>query len=206
MPSIGMTPIQRTCPGRRDKSAGTNISSHIPPRNFAPGDGTFRERNHLIPSTAANRGSKNAPIPHACKSKSETSAPAIPIQFLAAREPVKTEALFNEGSSGEYEANARNKRSAEIHNRNPISSLSRRLLVGAKIRGKTFIQRISRIQANARHARPTPEPFNYAKKHVAPQLGISRPVSSLVSCIGSGGVKKAVVLTTYDNYQPGKVL
>ena len=157
------------------------MTSHIPPKNFATGDGTFRERNHLIPSTAANKGSKKAPIPHACKSKSDTSAPTIPIQFLAEREPVKTEALFNDGSSGEYDANARNRRSAETHNRNPISSLSRRLLVGAKIRGKTFIQRISRTRAKARHARPTPEPYNYAKNHGALQLGISKPVSSLVS-------------------------
>jgi hypothetical protein len=55
------------------------------------------------------------------------------------------------------------------------------LLVGAKIRGKTFIQRISRTKAKARHARPTPEPFNYAKNQGALQLGICKTVSSLVS-------------------------
>jgi hypothetical protein len=70
--------------------------------------------------------------------------------------------------------------------------LSRRLLVGAKIRGKTFIQRISRTEAKAHRARPTPEPYNYAKKHGASQLGISVPVSSLVSCIGRGIVKNGV--------------
>jgi hypothetical protein len=46
---------------------------------------------------------------------------------------VSTEALFNDGSSGEYEANARKRRSAEMHQRKPTNSFSRRLLVGAKI-------------------------------------------------------------------------
>jgi hypothetical protein len=47
--------------------------------------------------------------------------------------PVRTEALFNEGSSGEYEASARKRRSAETHSRKPISSFSRRLPVGTKM-------------------------------------------------------------------------
>ena len=63
----------------------------------------------------------------------KSAAPTTPIQLRAAREPVSTDALFSDGSSGEYEANARKRRSAETHNRKPISSLSRRLLVGAKI-------------------------------------------------------------------------
>src|SRR5271169_6660234 len=60
-------------------------------------------------------------------------APTTPIQLRATWVPVSTEALFSEGSSGEYEASARKRRSAETHNRNPISSLSRRLPVGTKM-------------------------------------------------------------------------
>ncbi len=63
----------------------------------------------------------------------------MPIQLRAARDPVSTEALLSEGSSGEYEASARKRRSAETHNRNPTSSLRRRLLVGSKIVEKNFI-------------------------------------------------------------------
>src|ERR1022692_3404391 len=61
------------------------------------------------------------------------SAPTTPIQLRATWLPVSTEALFSEGSSGEYEASARKRRSAETHNRNPISSFSRRLPVGVKM-------------------------------------------------------------------------
>jgi len=57
----------------------------------------------------------------------------------AACVPVSTEALLNEGSSGEYEASARNRRSAETHNKNPTSSFSRRFLVGSKIVERNFI-------------------------------------------------------------------
>src|SRR6185312_10334365 len=66
----------------------------------------------------------------------------IPIQLRAVRELVRNDSVLKEGSSGEYEANARKRRRAETHNRNPISSLSRRLLVGAKILDKYFIWRI----------------------------------------------------------------
>src|ERR1700692_63862 len=61
------------------------------------------------------------------------TAPTTPIQLRATCVPVRTEALFSEGSSGEYEASARKRRSAETHNRNPVSSLSRRLAVGTKM-------------------------------------------------------------------------
>lgn len=57
----------------------------------------------------------------------------MPIQLRAACEPVRMEALLNEGSSGEYDASARKRRSAETHNRNPTSSFRRRFLVGVKI-------------------------------------------------------------------------
>ncbi len=56
----------------------------------------------------------------------------MPIQLRAACDPVRIEALFSEGSSGEYEASARKRRSAETHSRNPASSFSRRFLLGDK--------------------------------------------------------------------------
>src|ERR1700685_1203500 len=132
-PSIGIAFIQRKWPGKSASRAGTKISSQTPPRTLAIGEPTLRERNQRIPSIAENTGIRNAPIPKPCRTKSEMSAPTTPIQFRAAREPVKTEALSRDGSNGEYEANARKRRSAETHNRKPTSSLSRRLLVGAKI-------------------------------------------------------------------------
>src|ERR1700690_3759546 len=56
----------------------------------------------------------------------------MPIQFRAACDPVRIEALFSEGSSGEYDASARKRRSAETHRRIPASSFRRRFLVGTK--------------------------------------------------------------------------
>src|SRR5580700_9588495 len=132
-PSIGIAFIQRKWPGKSASRAGTKISSQTPPRTFATGEPTLRERNQRTPSVAEKTGSRKAPMPKPCNIRSEISAPTTPIQLRAARELVSTEALFNDGSSGEYEANARKRRSAETHNRKPTSSLSRRLLVGAKI-------------------------------------------------------------------------
>src|SRR5579863_10330449 len=132
-PSIGIAFIQRKCPGRSASSAGTKISIQIPPKTLATGEAIPRERHQRTPSTAEKTGSRNAPIPKPCKTKSEITAPTTPIQLRAAREPVSTEALFSDESSGEYEANARKRRSAEMHKRKPTSSLSRWLLVGAKI-------------------------------------------------------------------------
>ena len=63
----------------------------------------------------------------------------MPIQLRAACDPVRMEALFSDGSSGEYDASARKRRSAETHNRNPTSSFSRRFLVGVKIFEKNVI-------------------------------------------------------------------
>src|ERR1700722_1584493 len=132
-PSIGIAFIQRTWPGNSASKAGAKIISHSPPRTLAMGEPTLRERNQRMPSAAEKMGRRNAPIPNPCRMRSETIAPTTPIQLRAAREPVSTDALLNDGSSGEYEANARKRRRAEMHNRKPTSSLSRRLLVGAKI-------------------------------------------------------------------------
>ena len=98
---MGITPIQRTCPGMRPNSAGTNIRSHAAPRDFATGDVILRERNQREPSAPRNTGTRKAPMPKPCSIKSEIMAPTSPTQLRAAREPVSTEALLNEGSSGE---------------------------------------------------------------------------------------------------------
>src|SRR5437016_7035546 len=173
-PSMGIKPIQRACPGKSASSAGTKISSQIPPSDFASGDMTRRERNHRIPNPIANTGIKNAPMPQNCSIKSAMTAPTKPIQLRAACEPVSTEALLNDGSSGEYEASARKRRSAETHNRNPISSLSRRLLVGAKIREMDFMGALDIIRHYRRRCQTTPEPDDYAKK-----LGGGQSVESI---------------------------
>src|SRR5271169_480648 len=75
-------------------------------------------------------------------------APTTPIQLRATRVPVSTEALFSEGSSGEYEASARNRRSAETHNRNPISSFSRRLPVGLKMLARKRMRAVVHTDTN----------------------------------------------------------
>ncbi len=100
---------------------------------------TLRERNQREPSAPRNTGTRNAPIPKPCSIRSETIAPTRPTQLRADCEPVSTDALLNEGSSGEYEARARNNSRPEIQSTNPISSLSRRLFVGAKICEKYFM-------------------------------------------------------------------
>ena len=89
----------------------------------------------------------------------------MPIQLRAAREPVRTEALLNDGSSGEYEASARRRRSAETHNKKPISSLSRRLLVGAKMREIYFmgVMEAAERQNYPASVLTTPEPNDYYK-------------------------------------------
>ena len=102
------------------------------PTHLANGYCTLRERNQRMPNTATSPGSKKAPIPKNCNRTSEAIAPTIPIQLRAARVSVSTEALFSDGSSGEYETTARKRRSAQTQRTNPISSFSRRLPVGRK--------------------------------------------------------------------------
>src|SRR5437868_12655857 len=98
----------------------------------------------------------------------------MPIQLRAVRELVRNDSVLNEGSSGEYEDSARKRRSAETHNRNPISSLSRRLLVGAKIREMDFMGALDIIRHYRRRCQTTPEPDDYAKK-----LGGGQSVESI---------------------------
>jgi hypothetical protein len=63
----------------------------------------------------------------------------MPIQFRAGRDPGAGAAVFSEGSSGEYEASARKRRAAETNSSKPISSFSRRLVVGVNAREKYFM-------------------------------------------------------------------
>src|SRR5205807_6116189 len=128
--------------------AGTNTMSQIPPRLLASGDRIRRDRNQRVPIMPANNGRRNAPTPKNCSRRSETKAPTMPIQLRAACDPVSTDALLKDGSSGEYEAKARKRRSAETPNKNPTSSLSRRLFVGLKIRETNFIGASPHRRAN----------------------------------------------------------
>src|SRR5579864_2535582 len=161
-PSTGITFIQRKCAGRSASIAGTNMVSQIPPRVFARGDCTFIERNQRAPSRAGKITSRKAPTPKNCNSASAVYAPTTPIQLRAACAPVRTEALFHEGSRGEYETRARKRRSAETHSRKPISSLSRRLPVGTKTVVKKSIGRRHQDPSTSR-CRNRPEPLHYDK-------------------------------------------
>jgi hypothetical protein len=96
----------------------------------------------------------------------------MPIQLRAAWDPVRTEALFSDGSSGEYDASARKRRSAETHSRNPISSLSRRFLPGAKIleRNVMWQRQPAREPKPKRGTETWPEPDNYDKNPAMPTI------------------------------------
>src|SRR5262249_31627657 len=162
------------CPGKSASSPGTNISSQIPPSSLATGETTFNDLNQRIPSPVANTGSRKAPTPKNCRRRSEPNAPTIPIQFRATREPVNTEALFSDGSRGEYDANARKRRRAETHKRNPSSSFSRRLFVGLKMRAMNFIRHglcgvETLLRERTGHHTPKPEPDNYYKRNAERQ-------------------------------------
>src|ERR1019366_6796103 len=110
----------------------------------------------------------------------------MPIQFLAACDPVSTEALLSDGSSGEYDASARKRRSAETHNKNPTSSFRRRFLVGEKIFEKIVMwqrrHRQGRIHPDSTVTRP--ELDNYAKKGTPEQCGKRPALASWVRVKG----------------------
>src|SRR5271165_1545348 len=159
-PSIGIAFIQRKWPGKSASRAGTKTMSQTPPRTLANGEAMWRERNQRAPSTAEKKGSRNAPIPKPCSTRSEITAPTTPIQLRAAREPVSTEALFNDGSSGEYEAKARKRRSAETHIKKPISSLSRRFPVGLKMHARKSMKADSHRRHHIPRYRNRPEPLH----------------------------------------------
>src|SRR5258707_9978127 len=147
------------------------MSRQIPPRVFAIGGCTGRDRNQRAPSIPKKMGSRNDPIPKNCRMTSERYAPKMPIQLRAACDPVRMDALLSEGSSGEYEANARKRRSAETHNRNPTSSFRRRFLVGEKAFEKDVMWQRQRWATAYPERRIRPEPNNYDKKQRFAQLG-----------------------------------
>jgi hypothetical protein len=72
------------------------------------------------------------------------SAPSTPIQLCAGLPDGGVAAVFSDGSIGEYEASARNRRVAETKNRNPTSSFRRLLEVGVNSREIDFIEASSR--------------------------------------------------------------
>jgi hypothetical protein len=95
-------------------------------------------------------------------------APTIPIQLRATREEVSAETVFIDGSRGEYDMSDKKRRSAETHNRKPINSLRRRLLVGEKTFSRYFMGVGLWARGLARHVYPgaatTPEPDDYDGK------------------------------------------
>src|SRR5580700_871178 len=118
---------------------------------------------------AGKIGSRNAPMPKNCRARSEMSAPTTPIQLRATWVPVSTEALLSEGSSGEYEASERKRRSAETHSRKPISSFSRRLPVGTNILARKRMWAVSSPDEKPSRGANRPEPHYYAKKRTLRQ-------------------------------------
>src|ERR1019366_3079841 len=93
-----------------------------------------RERNHRSEYSIRKTGTRNTATPKSCSPRSLTMAPATPIQLWAGLEAGGVDAVFNDGSSGEYDTSARTRRTAKTNIRKPISSLSRRLAVGVKAR------------------------------------------------------------------------
>src|ERR1700692_3682929 len=112
-------------------------------------------------------------MPKNCRARSEITAPTTPIQLRATWVPVRTEALLNDGSSGEYEASARKRRSAETHNRNPISSFSRRLPVGTNMLARR------RIYGPSLHG---------TRNRPVAQIGQSKVIITRTGRAGNGGI------------------
>src|SRR5436190_20447953 len=106
-PSIGVACFQFQCHGSSAISADAKNSSEAAPKVFAPGDSTFRDRNHRCPNIPKYTGTRNTEIPMYWNRMSLNNAPASPIQLCAGREAVAVDAVLNDGSSGLYEASAR---------------------------------------------------------------------------------------------------
>src|SRR5271157_1028912 len=98
-----------------------------------------RERNQRSEENSRKTGIRKTATPKTCNARSLTMAPKTPIQLCAGRPAGGFDAVFSEGSSGEYEIRARTRRTAKTKTRNPISSLSRRLAVGVNVRAMMFI-------------------------------------------------------------------
>src|SRR5271165_5755884 len=98
-----------------------------------------RERNQRSAESSRKIGIRKTATPNTCNARSLTMAPKTPIQLCAGRPAGGFDAVFSEGSRGEYETTARTRRTAKTKSRKPISSLSRRLAVGVNVRAMTFI-------------------------------------------------------------------
>src|SRR5271165_1465160 len=98
-----------------------------------------RERNQRSAESSRKIGIRKTATPNTCNARSLTMAPKTPIQLCAGRPAGGFDAVFSEGSSGEYETRARTRRTAKTKTRKPISSLSRRLAVGVNVRATMFI-------------------------------------------------------------------
>src|SRR5690242_10676351 len=144
-PSHGITPFHLIGPGSNPMRPAMKATSAEPPSTFAHGELIARERNQLNPYIARNAGSRKADRPKTCSVRSEMNAPTTPIQLCAGRPATGLAAVFNDGSSGEYETSARTRRIAKTKIRKPISSLSRRLVVGVNGRAR-FILAFDRFE------------------------------------------------------------
>src|SRR5690348_15147968 len=98
-----------------------------------------RDRNHRSEYKTRKSGTKKAEIPNTCKVRSLMTAPNGPIQLCDGRPAGGVAAVFNEGSSGEYDTSARVRRTAKTNTKKPISSLSRRFGVGVNARASTVM-------------------------------------------------------------------
>src|SRR3954452_10250121 len=94
-PSIGVARCQFQCHGSNAISAEAKKSSDTAPSVFAPGDSTFRDRNHRCPNIPKYPGTRNTEIPMYWNRRSLSNAPAIPIQFCPCLEVEAVEAVLN---------------------------------------------------------------------------------------------------------------
>src|SRR5664279_4280780 len=126
-----------------------------------------RERNHRSEYSTRKTGTRNTATPNSCSAKSLTMAPTTPIQLCAGLEAGGVDAVFNEGSSGEYDTSARTRRAAKTNTRKPISSLSRRLAVGVKAREAIVMWAFGRVAEPRRLRGLMPAPSS-AGTHLRP--------------------------------------
>src|SRR5664279_1268047 len=92
-------------------------------------------------------------------------APNIPTQLCGARPANGEAAVFSDGSSGEYETRARVRKAAEMSNRKPTSSLSRRFDVGVNTRVRVVILALERRKLSRRFSATVPPAPSSAGRH-----------------------------------------
>src|SRR4051812_60437 len=109
-PSIGTAFSQRQFHGSNARNDEKNTTSAVTPAVFAIQLSTLCERNHRRPSIPITTGNRKAAMPMNCKSMSLENAPKTPIQLCAGLPDGGVADVFSDGSIGEYEASARNRR------------------------------------------------------------------------------------------------